>query len=87
MKKALGLLLVLLLVVTSSAMAQDYDTSRLRVTFSWPNFIDPAIGNDFSSSTSLTNIYDALVFPNADGSVSPWLAESWEISDDGLVYA
>jgi peptide/nickel transport system substrate-binding protein len=60
--------------------------SALRVTFSWPTFIDPAVGNDFSSSTSLTNIYDTLVFPNAEGGVDPWLAESWEISDDGLTY-
>jgi peptide/nickel transport system substrate-binding protein len=58
----------------------------LRVTFSWPTFIDPAVGNDFSSSTSLANIYDTLVFPNAEGGVDPWLAESWEVSDDGLTY-
>jgi peptide/nickel transport system substrate-binding protein len=58
----------------------------LRVTFSWPTFIDPAVGNDFSSSTSLTNIYDTLIFPNAEGGVDPWLAESWDVSDDGLTY-
>ena len=58
----------------------------LRVTFSWPTFIDPAVGNDFSSSTSLANIYDTLIFPNAEGGVDPWLAESWDVSDDGLTY-
>lgn len=58
----------------------------LRITFSWPTFIDPAVGNDFSSSTSLANIYDTLVFPNAEAGVDPWLAESWDISDDGLTY-
>ncbi len=58
----------------------------LRVTFSWPNFIDPAVGNDFSSSTSLANIYDTLIFPNAEGGVDPWLAESWSVSDDALTY-
>ena len=31
-------------------------------------------------------MYDALVFPEADGTYSPALAESWEISDDGTVY-
>jgi len=50
----------------------------------WPNFIDPAVGNDFSSSTSLANLYDSLVFPNADGTVSPWLATEWEAAEDGL---
>ena len=38
----------------------------LRITFSWPTFIDPAVGDDFSSSTSLANLYDTLVFPNID---------------------
>lgn len=56
----------------------------LRVSFAWPTNIDPAMGSDFSSSTALANLYDALVFPNPDGSVKPWLAESWEVSDDGL---
>jgi ABC-type transport system substrate-binding protein len=58
----------------------------LRITFSWPNRIDPAVGNDYASSTSLANLYDSLVFPNAQGGVDPWLAESWDISDDGLTY-
>lgn len=34
----------------------------------------------------LSNVYDCLTFLNADGSISPALAESWEISSDGLVY-
>ncbi len=58
----------------------------LRITFSWPNRIDPAVGNDYASSTSLANLYDTLVFPNAKGLVDPWLAESWDVSDDGLTY-
>ena len=58
----------------------------LRITFSWPNRIDPAVGNDYASSTSLANLYDSLVFPNAKGLVDPWLAEKWDVSDDGLTY-
>ncbi len=62
------------------------EPGSLRVTFSWPTFIDPAVGSDFSSSTSLANIYDTLIFPNKDAGVDPWLAESWDVSDDGLTY-
>ena len=58
----------------------------LRVSFSWPTFADPAVGSDYSSSTALANLYDTLVFPNADGSVEPWLAESWTSSEDGLTW-
>lgn len=31
-------------------------------------------------------VLDSLVFQNADGSFSPWLAESWEVSDDATEY-
>src|SRR4030066_329799 len=58
----------------------------LRISFSWPDRIDPAVGNDFASSTSLANLYDTLIFPNAKGGVDPWLATSWDISADGLIY-
>jgi peptide/nickel transport system substrate-binding protein len=58
----------------------------LRVSFSWPTFVDPALGSDFSSSTALANLYDTLIFPTAEGGVVPWLAESWETSEDGLTW-
>jgi len=58
----------------------------LRVTFSWPLYADPAVGSDYASSTALLNVYDTLVMPVAGGGTEPWLAESWDISDDGLAY-
>ncbi len=58
----------------------------LRATFAWPTFIDPAVGSDFSSTSSLCNLYDTLVFPNTAGGVDPHLAESWETSADGLTW-
>jgi peptide/nickel transport system substrate-binding protein len=58
----------------------------LRVTHAWPNRIDPAVGNDYVAASSLINLYDSLVFPNAKGGVDPWLAESWEVSEDGKTY-
>jgi peptide/nickel transport system substrate-binding protein len=58
----------------------------LRVTFSWPLYADPAVGSDYASSTALVNLYDTLIFPTADGGSDPWLAESWDISPDGITY-
>jgi peptide/nickel transport system substrate-binding protein len=58
----------------------------LRISFAWPNRIDPAVGNDYVGSTSLANLYDTLIFPNVKGGVDPWLAESWDISPDGTTY-
>ena len=58
----------------------------LRVTFSWPLYIDPAVGSDYVGSTALANLYDSLIFPNVGAGVDPWLADSWDVSDDGLTY-
>jgi len=58
----------------------------LDVTFSWPTYIDPAVGSDFSSTSSLCNLYDTLVFPNTGGGVDPHLAERWDVSGDGLTW-
>jgi peptide/nickel transport system substrate-binding protein len=44
------------------------------------------VGNDYAGSTSLANLYDSLIFPNAKGGVDPWLAESWDTSTDGLTW-
>ena len=38
------------------------------------------------SALVLRNVFDSLVVQDADGSFKPWLAESWDVSDDGLSY-
>jgi len=58
----------------------------LRVTFAWPTYIDPAVGSDFSSSSSLVNLYDSLVYPDAKGDPLPHVATAWETSDDTLTW-
>lgn len=47
---------------------------------------DPAVGSDYASCVVLINAYDSLVFPTPDGGVEPWVAESWDISEDGLTW-
>jgi len=58
----------------------------LRMGFAWPCYIDPAVGSDECSSSALVNLYDPLIFPTPEGDLKVWLAESWTISADGLVY-
>lgn len=72
--------------VASATEAPAPEKRVLRVTFSWPDRIDPAVGNDYAGSTSLANLYDSLIFPNAKGGVDPCLAESWDTSTDGLTW-
>ena len=60
--------------------------SVVRWTEDWPTYIDPAVGTDFSDTQALVNLYDSLVFPKLDGTIEPALAETWDVSDDGLTY-
>ena len=52
-----------------------------------PNCLDP--GFDPSTVTGVIdrNIFDSLVSQTPEGEFRPWLAESWEISEDGTVYS
>jgi len=52
-----------------------------------PRGLDPALVDDGESSKIIVNIYEGLLKYNDDSTeVEPSLAESWEISDDGLSY-
>ncbi len=49
--------------------------------------IDPSIKYDASIRTMLQAMYDGLLkYEGTPPKVAPWLAESWETSDDGLVW-
>ncbi len=52
----------------------------------WPPRLDPALGQDFSSSICYANIYDSIVFPKSDGTIVNHLAEKIIVSEDGLLY-
>lgn len=51
-----------------------------------PSGIDPHIDASSELGIPLTSVYDTLVYQDLDGSLVPGLAESWEVSPDGLVY-
>ena len=48
--------------------------------------IDPAKINDYTEYMAAVNLYDALTTLDAEGTIQPQLAESWEVSDDDLTY-
>lgn len=74
------------LVFFAGSVAFAQSQKIVRFTEAWPTYLDPAVGNDFSSSVSLANLYDTLIFPTYDGEIVPHLATSWEVSDDHLTY-
>lgn len=48
--------------------------------------LDPVAANNVYSSNVMKQIYDNLVDLDKDGNVVPMLAESWDVSPDGLSY-
>ena len=88
MKKTVRILLISLCVVgilVSLGVAGAAERN-LRTNWSWPTYIDPAVGSDFSSSTALVNLYDSLVYPDMKGNAQPHVAKSWETSADTLTW-
>ena len=51
-----------------------------------PPKLDPVFATDTSSARVIYQIFETLVDYDNDGNVQPLLAESWDISDDGLEY-
>lgn len=45
--------------------------------------LDPAKTSDTLTYIVLSQVFDTLVRIEPDGSISPWLAESWSVSQDG----
>ena len=75
-----------ILWIGSENVAAQEPKRELRVSFSWPTYLDPAVGSDFSSSSSFVNLYDSLVYPTPEGGVIPHVAERWETSEDSLTW-
>ena len=51
-----------------------------------PDLLDPSVSSSRYDAVVISALYDALVFRNNDGDYVPWLAESWDVSADGLVW-
>ncbi|MFW6313585.1 MAG: ABC transporter substrate-binding protein, partial [Spirochaetota bacterium] len=51
-----------------------------------PDFLDPHRSSASITEQMMLNVFDGLMVPNVAGAVEPGIAESYEISDDGLEY-
>ena len=84
--KRIGLGLCVLALVSFGLLGWAAGERVLRITFAWPTYIDPAVGSDFSSSSSFVNLYDTLVYPDVNGDPQPHVATRWDVSQDGKVW-
>ncbi|NLD46571.1 MAG: ABC transporter substrate-binding protein [Clostridiaceae bacterium] len=58
----------------------------LRMAVSGSPDLDPAAYTSWSRVYCYLNVYDSLVMYDSFGNLTPLLAESWEVSNDGLSY-
>lgn len=91
MKKfnVLFLLLTMMLALMprlNTIQAQAPEPGMLRTSIASEPVLDPALVPDTYSGIMVKNLMEGLTRPDAEGVPEPAMAESWDVSDDGLVY-
>jgi peptide/nickel transport system substrate-binding protein len=51
-----------------------------------PTSLDPNVASGANDALVMRQIFDSLVVENEDHEFEPWLADSWDISEDGTSY-
>lgn len=89
MKRSISVLLALLILLAAFgglATAQEAGgTLRAAWQASWES-LDPHVASSEASFQVLNNVLETLTFFDGDMNLIPWLAESWERSEDGLTW-
>lgn len=83
----LALMLVALIAAPFAVQAQS-ENGYLRYPINPdPEHLNPFTGTTIAISTIVNNVYEGLVSADPETSEPiPWLAESWDVSDDNLTY-
>ncbi len=92
MKRAIPLLLSLLLVLTAlTACGGDSEKTGAGHSFSFtlvgnPDTLDPQLAVNTSAKTVLANLFEGLFTLGEDGSLRNGVVRDWQVSDDKLHY-
>lgn len=87
LRSYLATLFIVTLLTISGSAALGTDKSELVRLFSpFPRHLNPAITDDLSVAAAASSIFASLLEVDKRGAVQPWLADWWEISDDGRTY-
>lgn len=79
---------ICLILLSLPAIAQgEQPTGELTVALpNDPTSLYTALASDRTALNAAWQLYDSLVFVDENGELQPALAESWQVSDDGLSY-
>jgi nickel transport system substrate-binding protein len=86
LKKWLGILIYLLMAVSPAWGVSPNPVKT--ITYSWVGNVGPLNPHLYSPNQMFGQamVYEPLVRYGADGTIMPWLAESWDASADGKTY-
>ncbi len=85
-KLAVLALSVMMLLLFGGCSADGRDEQVIYPIDKDPEFLDPQIVSSEGARNIIANCFEGLVTVDADGKIIPGCAESWKVSDDGLVY-
>ena len=74
------------IVPTPASAAEPQKGGTMRISMQVKGFKDPRTFDWTEMGAALASVNEYLVRWNADFSFSPWLLESWEVSDDAKTY-
>ncbi|WP_145107567.1 peptide ABC transporter substrate-binding protein [Cereibacter sediminicola] len=77
----------LLAMIVAGAGAAAAQVTLVRGNDTDPATLDHHLTSTVAESRILNDLYEGLVVQDARGEVAPGVAESWEISEDGLTYS
>ncbi|MHC3941350.1 Nickel-binding periplasmic protein [Paenochrobactrum sp. BZR 201-1] len=79
-----SLAMSLALTISATGIA----TAETKLNFAWPVNVGPLNPHLYTPNQMIGQnmVYEPLVRYMSDGSVQPWLAESWEVEDGGKTY-
>ena len=92
MRKALALMLALLMTVLCCGCGEDENVIKgAGHSFSYtlvgnPDTLDPQLAENASAMTVLCNLFEGLLTLDAEGKLQNGVAESYEVSEDQLCY-
>lgn len=86
-----AMVMAVMLVAGTGVTAGTAQDAERGGTLTWafitkPRSLDPNVWTGRSDNDIMRQMFDSLVYSPAPNEYVPWLAESWEISEDGTVY-
>ncbi len=87
MKHFLSLALALIMIFSLASCSDDGTGGSISYALdASPSTLDPQYAGDTSAQIVINNVFEGLVRLSENGEVIPGIAETWNISPDGLTY-